>query len=106
MKKRADGKKSQTTDKSATPLWQSALSENHTVQGLKSPPWLHLAGSSYYTNPPAECLWVFSNPYETGYCFQAFLVAHCSHHGFTPLTIIVSVAERVICGGMKIDQLL
>lgn len=45
MKNHADGEKSQTTDKSATPLWQSALVENCMVQGLKSPSWMHLAGS-------------------------------------------------------------
>lgn len=70
MKKHADMKKSQTTDKDAAPLWQSSLLENHTVQGLKSPPWLHLAGSNY-ESLGAECLRVFSNLYETGYCFQA-----------------------------------
>lgn len=45
-------KKSQTPDKSATPLWQSALLENRTVQGLKSPPWLLLPGSNYESLQP------------------------------------------------------
>lgn len=105
MKKHADGKKSRTTDKNATPLWQSTLLDKPHSAGLKVTT-LTALGWQQLRISVAECLWVFSNLYETGYCFQAFLVAHCSHHRFTLLTCLPTLAERAICGGIKPDHLI